>query len=182
MSAGIGSIPYSATSRSSAVGALCRELVAGDVPDDELLVTFDNLAGFMFYRSFHATAGTTTTEGDAPIHRVKWAPYLGPQNAQRVVAYETEAASSVPPAYRGGSEGNASVEAPPLSVTCECCGEAFTPHRSTARFCSTRCRMTAHRKAPVEERAARRRTNIGDERRPQQRRGGRYLIRTVQGD
>src|SRR4051812_35894906 len=29
--------------------------------------------------------------------------------------------------------------------TCETCGEAFTPTRATARFCSPRCRMAAHR-------------------------------------
>jgi hypothetical protein len=32
-------------------------------------------------------------------------------------------------------------------IRCEACGDRFTPIRSTARFCSTRCRMAAHRAA-----------------------------------
>jgi hypothetical protein len=37
---------------------------------------------------------------------------------------------------------------PELSVTRECavCSSAFRAQRSTARFCSTRCRMSAHRR------------------------------------
>lgn len=30
-------------------------------------------------------------------------------------------------------------------MNCAHCGEAFKPQRSTARFCSTRCRVAAHR-------------------------------------
>jgi hypothetical protein len=33
-------------------------------------------------------------------------------------------------------------------TTCEHCGASFTPQRSTARFCSTRCRTAAHRAGP----------------------------------
>jgi hypothetical protein len=31
------------------------------------------------------------------------------------------------------------------SQSCARCGEAFTPQRATARYCSTRCRVAAHR-------------------------------------
>lgn len=34
-----------------------------------------------------------------------------------------------------------------LTRACEHCGEMFTPTRSDARFCSTRCRVAAHRAA-----------------------------------
>jgi hypothetical protein len=34
---------------------------------------------------------------------------------------------------------------PKRPIKCAECGERFTPIRSTARFCSTRCRMAAHR-------------------------------------
>ena len=30
-------------------------------------------------------------------------------------------------------------------LACENCGEPFTPRRSDARYCSTRCRVAAHR-------------------------------------
>jgi hypothetical protein len=33
----------------------------------------------------------------------------------------------------------------PESRTCAQCGETFAPKRSDARFCSTRCRVAAHR-------------------------------------
>lgn len=33
----------------------------------------------------------------------------------------------------------------PAAVPCSHCGESFTPKRSTAAFCSTRCRVAAHR-------------------------------------
>jgi hypothetical protein len=33
------------------------------------------------------------------------------------------------------------------SVTCRSCGEAFAPARSTAVYCSTRCRVAAHRQS-----------------------------------
>jgi len=32
-----------------------------------------------------------------------------------------------------------------MSVTCLACGSQFRPQRSTARFCSSRCRVTAKR-------------------------------------
>ena len=33
------------------------------------------------------------------------------------------------------------------SLPCDHCGATFTPERSTARYCSTRCRVAAHRAA-----------------------------------
>ena len=33
----------------------------------------------------------------------------------------------------------------PSTKPCETCGESFSPKRSTARFCSTKCRVAAHR-------------------------------------
>ena len=32
-----------------------------------------------------------------------------------------------------------------ISAECVACGQRFTPKRSTAKFCSARCRLTAHR-------------------------------------
>ena len=34
---------------------------------------------------------------------------------------------------------------PNKPIRCEACGERFAPQRSTARFCSARCRVAAHR-------------------------------------
>ena len=43
----INGVTYGATSQSSAVAALCRELVADSVPDGAMTVTFDGVAGRM---------------------------------------------------------------------------------------------------------------------------------------
>ena len=40
------------------------------------------------------------------------------------------------------------------TIACAVCGQLFTPRRSTARFCSPKCRQRAHRRvslAPVDE-------------------------------
>ena len=36
----------------------------------------------------------------------------------------------------------------PLQVNCAHCGETFTPQRSTATFCTAKCRVAAHRAKP----------------------------------
>ena len=38
---------------------------------------------------------------------------------------------------------------PPNQRACAQCGETFSPARSDARFCSTRCRVAAHRASAV---------------------------------
>jgi hypothetical protein len=41
--------------------------------------------------------------------------------------------------------GNRAVERNRFPTCCVSCGASFVPHRSTARFCSPRCRTAAHR-------------------------------------
>ena len=101
----VDGVAYSATSRSSAVGALCRELVAGGVPDDAIQITFDGVAGEMRIKSIYRFSGTTLAEGDAPIHRVKWRPYQGPQNAEPVAAGEAGMGLAMPAALPGPPDG-----------------------------------------------------------------------------
>lgn len=43
----------------------------------------------------------------------------------------------------------------PLTKACETCGEMFSVKRSTARFCSTKCRVAAHRSKASAPRQAR---------------------------
>ena len=97
----IDGVTYSAKSRSSAVAALCRELVAGGVPDGPIQITFDGVAGRMTVRSIHKFAGTTTTEGDAPIHRVKWHPPLAFSPAVPCARDEAGMGSTVSPVQSG---------------------------------------------------------------------------------
>jgi hypothetical protein len=139
----VNDVTYSATSRSSAVAALCRELVAGGVPDGSMAVTFNGVAGEMIVRSIHKFAGTTLTEGDGPIHRTAWRPF----ESARLAAAGSRYMGEVEPAAIPGPCGhNVSAPAPPLSVTCEGCGQPFTPRRSDAKTCGPACRKRVSRR------------------------------------
>jgi hypothetical protein len=118
----VGGVTYEATSRSSAIGALCRELVAGGVPDGSMTVTFDNIAGVMTIASIYRFAGTTLAEGDAPIRRVKWNPYRGPQNAEPAAPAETGIRESQSPVLWEPSPGERAPIVAELSVTAICAG------------------------------------------------------------
>jgi hypothetical protein len=147
--AAVGGVTYEAKSRSSVLAALCRELVAAGIPDGPMQITFDAVAGHMTIRSIHKFAGTTLSEGDAPIRRVKWNPPFAFSPAFPGARDETGVGSAVLPAHRGPTEEYASVEALELSVTalCDGCGAVFVPKRSDAKFCSGRCRVASHRRA-----------------------------------
>jgi hypothetical protein len=142
----VDGVAYSATSRSSAVGALCRELVASGVPDGAMQVTFDGVRGQMTIRSIHKFAGTTLSEGDASIRRVPWRPYQSPQNTRPLASGEAGMGLAMPAALPDPRTEHASVGASPLSVTCEGCGQAFTPKRSDARTCGAACRKRVSRR------------------------------------
>jgi hypothetical protein len=38
----------------------------------------------------------------------------------------------------------------PATAICSACGSSFTPRRSTARFCSSRCRLINHRASALK--------------------------------
>jgi hypothetical protein len=145
----INGVTYEAKSRSSAVGALCRELVAGGVTDGPMTVAFDGVAGQMAVRSIHRFAGTTTSESDVPIHRAKWHPYQGPQATQPLVPGARGIGGSWSPVHAEGSDNRGPAARLDLSVSrpCDGCGAVFMPKRSDAKFCSGRCRVAAHRRA-----------------------------------
>ena len=68
----VDDVVYSARSRHGAPNALARQLVAAGVEDRPLVVRYAGLAGAMTYPSFHAVAGRTYSEGDQPLHRVRY--------------------------------------------------------------------------------------------------------------
>lgn len=65
---------HSADSRNGAPHALARALVAAGVADQPVEVVTAGLAGVTRYRSLHAMAGLTMTEGLTPVHIAKWKP------------------------------------------------------------------------------------------------------------
>jgi hypothetical protein len=135
---------YSARSRHGAPNALARVLVAAGVEDDRVEVRYLGTAGCMSYRSLHAMAGWTFAESDAPLRRVRYREFSD-RNAdagEPGLALSDAGVSLEPPT---------DYDAPrpvTLSVTdCARCGRSFKPKRSTATFCSGRCRVAAHRSA-----------------------------------
>jgi hypothetical protein len=61
--------------RKSAHGApneLARQLVAAGFADRPMVIRYQGLAGSMTYRSFHASATWTYSEGNQPLRRVRY--------------------------------------------------------------------------------------------------------------
>jgi hypothetical protein len=78
--------------------------------------------------------------------------WLGTRGTFQYVLEEAEAVEGMcSPECRREAERRRSaarreqVWVPPSPVVCERCGEKFEARRSDARFCSTRCRVAAHR-------------------------------------
>jgi hypothetical protein len=134
---------YSATSRHGAPNRLARELVEAGVPDDAVTVRYAGLAGCGSYRSLHAMAELTYSEGNSPLSRARYVKF-----ERRAMVGEAGAGEETADVLPEGSERNASGASPELSVTVICggCGGAFPPKRSDAKFCSGRCRVAAHRR------------------------------------
>lgn len=51
---------------------LARQLVAAGLVDRPMGIRYRGLAGTMTWRSFHAAATWTLSEGDRPLHRVRY--------------------------------------------------------------------------------------------------------------
>ena len=80
-----------------------------------------------------------------PVGRVQWFKGSECSNGKDNAAwYRFDARHSAGPvlhAWRGHGQD----QAPRLTVICEQCRRAYQPQRSTARFCSTRCKQRAYR-------------------------------------
>jgi hypothetical protein len=126
---------HSATSRHGAPAALARQLVEAGIPDGPVTITYDGLAGCLRYRSLHALAGFTYSEGNSPLRRVPF------------VAREAGMWGSPPAGTPIPQAANDAVEAPRLSVTrsCEVCGSPVTAKRTDATLCSPACKQKAYR-------------------------------------
>jgi hypothetical protein len=79
-----------------------------------------------------------------PIGRVKWIPDSehsgGMENS---CLYRFDARHTNGPVFHGRDQGEM---IPTRRWTCEQCGRAYEPKRSTSRFCSDTCRQRAHRR------------------------------------
>jgi hypothetical protein len=63
---------YTARSRHGPANELARQLVAAGLPDRPMVIRYLGLAGTMIYRSFHAAATWTFSEGERTLRRVRY--------------------------------------------------------------------------------------------------------------
>jgi hypothetical protein len=132
---------YVARSRHGAANELARQLVGAGLPDRPMVIHYRRRAGTMTWRSFHAAATWTFSEGDQPLRRVR---YKQQPEGLFLRNGDGENAFRRPP-------GDIVVlpEPDPIETgrrRCVSCDRDFFPARPWSRFCSPACRLRAHRR------------------------------------
>ena len=139
---------YTARSRHGAANELTRQLVAAGIIDRPMVIHYRGLAGTMTWRSFHAAATWTYSEGDQPLRRVRYKErpeglFLGSGSGQKCVSSPAVDVVEAPPP--DGHETEAPARAAETR-RCDGCDGDFLPARPWSRFCSPACRLRAHRR------------------------------------
>jgi hypothetical protein len=132
--------PYIARSRHGAPNELARQLVAAGLADRPIKIHYQGRAGTMTYRSFHAAAAWTYSEGDQPLRRVR---YKEQPEGLFLRSGDTENAF-----HRAPDDVVVIPEPDPLETgrrRCVSCGGDFVPVRRDQRFCSSTCRLQTWR-------------------------------------
>jgi hypothetical protein len=151
----IGGKTYSATSRHGAPQALARVLVAAGIADQPVEVRSEvcvldagkemrteELRGCITYRSLHAMAKWTFTEGAAtPLHRVRFQEQ--PEGVFSIEASGQEMRFTPPDDLVVAPVSDPSKKGRRRCVSCDV---DFFPARPWSRFCSSACRLRAHRR------------------------------------
>src|SRR3984893_16620662 len=125
---------YTARSRHGPANQLARQLVAAGFPDRPMVIRYRGLVGTMTYRSFHAAATWTFSEGERRLRRVRYKEppegiFLGSGTGQKCVSSPLTDDAERPPA------NGRKAEAPLPAVEtrqCEACDADF---RRPARAC-----------------------------------------------
>jgi hypothetical protein len=159
---------YVARSRYGAANELARQLVASGLADRPMVIHYRGLAGVMTYGSFHAAATRTFREGDQPLHRVRYREQ--PEGLFLVLGTGQKCVSSPGDDELDPTAADTHETHSPTMRRCEGCDSDFLPARVWSRFCSSACRLRAHRR--LAERAGRRQSTpidirlIGDSQTP----------------
>jgi hypothetical protein len=135
---------YVVRSRHGAPNELARQLVAAGLADRPMVMHYLGRAGTTTWRSFHAAAEWTYSEGDQPLHRVRYREqpeglFLVYGTGEKCVSSGAADVLEVPPA--DGRETHF-----PATRRCVGCESDFLPARTWSRFCSPTCRLRAHRR------------------------------------
>ena len=139
---------YTARSRHGPANQLARQLVAAGSPDRPMVIRYRGLAGTMTYRSFHAAATWTFSEGERRLRRVRYREppegvFLGSGTGQKCVSSPVADEVERPPAnWRKAEAPLPAVE----TRHCEACDADFRPARPWSRFCGPACRLRAYRR------------------------------------
>jgi hypothetical protein len=134
---------YVARSRHGAPNELARQLVIAGLPDRPMVVHYRGRVGTTTYRSFHAAATWTFSEGDQPLHRVRYREqpeglFLVSGTGQKCVSSPVTDEMDLP------AVDTHEMHCPTMRF-CDACGGDFMPSRRWSRFCSAACRLRAHR-------------------------------------
>jgi hypothetical protein len=104
---------YTARTRHGAPNELARQLVAVGLADRPMVIHYRGRVGTMTYRSFHAAATWTYSEGDQPLRRVRYREqpegvFLGSGTGQKCVS----SPAHVPLEGRGADSPDIAAPAP----------------------------------------------------------------------
>jgi hypothetical protein len=132
---------YVARSRHGAPNELARQLLAAGLADRPMVIHYRGRAGTMTWRSFHAAAMWTYSEGDHPLRRIR---HKEQPEGLFLRSGDGENAFHRPP-----DDLVIIPESDPLKTgrrKCVSCDGDFLPARAWSRFCSPACRLRAHRR------------------------------------
>jgi len=142
---------YVTRSRHGAPNELARQLVVAGIADRPMVIYCRGRAGTTTWRSFHAAAGWTYTEGDQPLRRVRYRK--PPEGVFLVSGTGPKCVSSLAADHVDPPATDAHETRPPPTRFCEGCNGDFVPARAWSRFCSPACRLRAHRMLARDTRA-----------------------------
>jgi hypothetical protein len=131
---------YTARSRHGAPNELARQLVAAGLVDRPMVIHYHGVAGTMTWRSFHAAATWTYSEGDQPLRRVRYK-----EQPEGLFLRSGDAENAF---HRAPDDVVVIPEPDPLETgprRCVSCGCDFVPVRRDQRFCSSTCRLQTWR-------------------------------------
>jgi|SRR6516165_7825516 len=132
---------YTARSRHGAANELARQLVDTGIPDRPMVIHYRGRPGTMTYRSFHAAATWTHSEGNQPLRRVKYK-----ERPEGLFLRSGDGEN----AFRRPPDDIVVLLEPDAIETglrqCVSCGRDFQPARPWSRFCSAACRLRTHRR------------------------------------
>src|SRR5262249_28974157 len=112
--------------------------------DRPMVIHYRGSAGTMTWRSFYAAAAWTYSEGNQPLHRVRYREQ--PEGLFPVFGTEQKCVSLAPDDELDAPAADTHETHSPTMRRCEGCESDFLPARAWSRFCSPACRLRTYRR------------------------------------